>query len=322
VGEPLPPRPVRDVELADLHAFLAHPVRAFLRQRLDVSAPLEAEETLDAIPLTLDGLEKWQIGDRMLAALLEQPDPPAVVRSEQLRGTLPPGPLGGYALDEIVGRLKGIYQETAALREGDPRAVDVDVDLGDGRRLTGTVPSVHGGRIVHVSYSSLAAKHRLRGWLDLLALSASDPDTSWTAHTLGRGRAGTAHAIAGPLDHRAIEWLRQVVDLYDRGMREPLPLPVKTACAYAEALRSGSTDDALFKARREWETDRFSPHGIPGEDADIAHVQVFGAHAPFDMLTGSPREDEDWNTEPTRLGRLARRLWAPLLDGGERVGHL
>jgi exodeoxyribonuclease V gamma subunit len=51
-------------------------------------------------------------------------------------------------------------------------------------------------------------------------------------------------------------------------------------------------------------------------------VQVFGEHAPFDVLTGPPRDDEDWNTEPTRLGRYALRLWQPLLEGAERVGHL
>ena len=47
---------VEDVSLADLKAFLAHPVRTFLRSRLDVSAPLEAEEVADAIPVDLDGL--------------------------------------------------------------------------------------------------------------------------------------------------------------------------------------------------------------------------------------------------------------------------
>ncbi|MGN6130263.1 MAG: exodeoxyribonuclease V subunit gamma, partial [Nocardioidaceae bacterium] len=53
VTGPLPGRPADDVALADLQAFLAHPVRAFLRSRLDVSSPLEAEETHDAIPITL-----------------------------------------------------------------------------------------------------------------------------------------------------------------------------------------------------------------------------------------------------------------------------
>jgi exodeoxyribonuclease V gamma subunit len=322
--EPLPPRVAPDLALADLQAFLSHPVRAFLRSRLDVTAPLEAEETHDAIPLTLDGLERWAIGDRMLTEVLAGTYPGDAVRAEQLRGDLPPGPLGGHALQGIIDGLKGLVEQTVPLREGEPRSYDVEVDLGGGRRLTGSVGPVWGNRLVTVSYSRLAAKHRLRAWLDLLALSAARPDQSWTSHAVGRSGGAAAHAMIAPLDHRAEEWLLGLVDLYDRGMREPLPMPPKTACAYAEGnlrqQRGGL--DAEDKARREWETDRFSPTGIPGEDADPSHVQVWGEHAPLECLLSPAREDEHWNDQPHRLGQLALRLWGPLLDGAERVSHL
>ncbi len=206
------------------------------------------------------------------------------------------------------------------LRRGDRRSVDVDVDLGDGRRLTGTVGSLWGNRLVHVFYSRLAAKHRLASWVDLLALSVGQPDESWTAHTIGRGNAAPAVATVGPLDHRAEGWLRELVDLYDRGMREPLPLPVKTACAYAEETLKGGGSE--WKARREWQTDPFSPLGIPGEDADPAHVRAFGKDAPFEVLTSPARDDERWSSESHRLGQLSLRLWGPLLSGAERVGML
>ncbi|HET6652642.1 MAG TPA: exodeoxyribonuclease V subunit gamma [Nocardioides sp.] len=325
VGDQLPARPPADVALADLQAFLAHPVRAFLRSRLDVTAPLEAEETLDAIPITLDGLAKWQIGDRMLAGILSGRSPYDAAHAERLRGVLPPGALGDNVLSEVEAELKPIALGALKLRGLDgldrreQRSLDVDVDLGGGRRLTGTVTSVWGNRLVRVTYSRLAAKHRLASWIDLLALTAGRPDESWTAHAVGRGRGAPAVAEAGPLDHRAAGWLRDVVDLYDRGMREPLPLPVKSACVYAEEARKNGGD---WKASKEWETDRFSPYGIKGEDADPAHVQAFGEAAPFACLTTPPRDDEDWNDEPHRLGRFAVRLWKPLLDGAERVTHL
>ena len=108
-------------------------------------------------------------------------------------------------------------------------------------------------------------------------------------------------------------------------MREPLPLPVKTACAYAEAVhlqRRGAHVDPSWKARKEWETDRFSATGIPGEDADLAHVQVFGQGAPLECLMDAPRPDERWNDESHRLGQYAWRLWQPLLEGAETVGAL
>ena len=91
---PLPERPREDVSLADLQAFLQHPVRAFLRGRLDVSTPFEPDELADAIPVTLNALEVWQVGDHLLREVLAGQDPVAVMTAEQLRGTLPPGGLG------------------------------------------------------------------------------------------------------------------------------------------------------------------------------------------------------------------------------------
>ena len=245
--------------------------------------------------------------------------------AEQLRGLLPPGALGVRTLHEVVQQLQPLDTQARQLRQGPARTLDVDVDLGNGRRLTGTVPSIFGNKIVTVTYSRLAAKHRLRSWVDLLALSAGQPDESWTAHAVGRARAGATRALAGPLDHRALGWLNDLVDIYDRGMREPLPLPVKTACAYAEEsdkVRQGASGEPLFKARKEWETDRFSQQGIPGEDADPAHVRVFGEAAPIACLLADPRTDERWNDQTHRLGQYAVRLWQPLLAGAEKVGPL
>ena len=90
------------MSLQDLKAFLVHPVRAFLRDRLDVATPFEPDDLADAIPVTLDGLEKWQIGDRLLREVLAGQDPVAVMTAEQLRGTLPPGGLGPSRPRQVV----------------------------------------------------------------------------------------------------------------------------------------------------------------------------------------------------------------------------
>ncbi len=310
---PLDPAPAGDVSLADLQSFLAHPVRAFLRQRLDVSTPLEPDDVDDAIPVQLDALQAWAVGDHLLREVLAGQDPTAVMTAEQLRGTLPPGGLGGQALQEVVTEAQRLFTRTAELRTGEPRTVDVDVDLGGGRRLSGTVSGLYGARLVSLGYSRLKPRQRLASWVDLLALSAARPEESFTAHAVGRERAGPRRALAGPLDHRAADWLRALVELRDRGLCEPLPLPLATSAAWAEGhLREQAGEDVspIGLARKAWTTDPFNAYGIEGEDADPSHRRAFGDDAPVERLLDAG------------LATYAWQVWEPLLTGAERVAPL
>ncbi|MDN4172032.1 exodeoxyribonuclease V subunit gamma [Nocardioides sp. SOB77] len=313
LATPLAERDTEDVSLADLHDFLRHPVRAFLRRRLDVGSPRSAEEVSDAIPVDLDGLRSWEVGDRLLNELLAGQDPTAVLTAEQLRGSLPPGRLGHQKLSEVAQESEKLWNRTADLRSGPARSIDVDVALGDGRRLSGVVQRVHATRIVTLSYSRLKAKQRLASWVDLLALSAGRPDHHWTAHAVGKDKAGPKRALSGPLDHRATTWLRELVELRDLGLTRPLPVPVLTAHAWAEARvleLMGNDRSPEQAAEREWRTDPGNSWGIEREDADPHHVRVWGERAPLSDLLDAG------------LATYAWVVWEPLLTGGERVAAL
>ncbi|MDP3967037.1 MAG: exodeoxyribonuclease V subunit gamma, partial [Nocardioides sp.] len=324
---PLPSLPAGDVALHDLRAFLVHPVRWFLRSRLDVGAALDADELPVAVPITLDNLEQWGVGDRILRDVLAGAAPQESMLAEQLRGLLPPGGLGRVQLEEVVGRIRPLHARAVALRTGDARSVDVDVDLGDGRRLRGTVDDLYGHRQVRVTFSRLGPRVRLESWVDLVALSASFPDQHWIAHAVGRGPGRqVAESLLGPLDHRAVDRLRELVDLFDRGSCEPLPLPLKTAQVYAEErereLRGNSSADPLEKARTRWETNRFEG-GWAQEDGDPHHVRVLGESCPVARLHALPPRDDEWWVpgEGSRMGQLALRLWSPIFAAG-REGAL
>jgi exodeoxyribonuclease V gamma subunit len=301
-----------DVNLDELKSFLLNPVRTFLRARLDVSAPLEVEELSDAIPIDLDGLEKWGIGDRILRDLLAGLPPEATCTAELLRGTVPPGNLGYTALRQIVEEAGSLYAATGEVRSGTERSVDVDVDLSGGRRLTGTVTGVWDQRVVSLGYSRLGPKQRLSTWVDLLALSATYQDQHWTGHAIGRSKAGPSRALSGPVDHRAVEWLRDLVALRDLGMTMPMPAPVKTACAWAEARARELRGDDMSPERaaaREWVTDPDNRWRITGEDDEAAHRQVYGDRAPLQRLVDGG------------LGSAAWRIWEHVLEH-EKVGPL
>ena len=99
-----------------------------------------------------------------------------------------------------------------------------------------------------MSYSRLAPKQRLAAWVRFLALTAAHPDRPVEAATIGRfrfsGRKKGAVSIAclGPLADdaaarraAALAHLEVLVDLFDRGLCEPLPLYCKTSAAWADA---------------------------------------------------------------------------------------
>jgi exodeoxyribonuclease V gamma subunit len=326
VPEPLPrPDTAGDVALADLQDFFKHPVRGFFRSRLRVTTPYGADEAKDAVPIVLDGLEQWAVGDRLVGDVLAGADPQTGMLAEQLRGLLPPGELGVGVLTSVVQKVRPLVTHGLSLRTGPARSLDVDIDLGD-RRLTGTVGNVWGNNLVSVSYSSLGAKHRLAAWIDALALAAGHPDENWTAHTIGKHRTGGQVAMVRPLaEHEARDWLRQLIDVHDRGLCEPLPLPIKTSLAYAEDYRyalAGREADPDLKADREWTTPRFNETGFPREDQDAWHVRAFGENPPYSLLTTPLRGDES-GPAPHRLAHYAWLTWGPLLsDGRELVRSL
>ena len=313
VREPLPPPPPDDVVLADLVAFFKDPVKGFFRA-LEYTLPWDVDGVEDAMPVDVNALEEWTVGDQMLNDILGGMTPDEAKQAEWRRGRLPPGQLGWRKATEV--RDQAALLAGAALRHRRPEAAayDVDVDLGS-RRLTGTVPQVFGDRLVSVTYSKLDGKHLLESWILLLALTAHDPRRDWSAICIGRPKRGTIpreEGLGRPQDH-AVQLLADLVAIYDTGRREPIPLPIKTSYAWALARHCG--DDPEKQASYRWKSDRY-----PGEDEAPAHVRAWGKNARLADLMQPLRSGEQHDGEDNRLGAFAARLWLPMLRS-ERDPH-
>jgi exodeoxyribonuclease V gamma subunit len=307
---PLPPPESAVIELTDLVRFFERPARAFLRQRLGISLGEYDDELQDALPVALDKLEEWGVGQRLLDARLAGVEPRASVLAEIARGTLPPGVLGM----PVIHRVQPTVEEIVAhVPEGEAGSVDVKVSLADGRTIGGTVADVAGDVLRNVTYSRVSPRHRLAAWVRLLVLTVAHPGRTFEAVTVGRARAGSGITIAriAPLDAAlARDHLDVLIELYDRGMREPAPLACLTSASYAQACRDGA--DPIKPARDAWE----SSFEFDREDREPEHKLVLGGVLTFDQLNAPPaRPDERWDPDETRrFGRWARRLWDGLLD--------
>lgn len=305
-------RRAAEVDLADLVASLEHPVRWFVRRRLGVALAGETGDVEDRLPLDIDPLDRWQLGERLLEARLRGVDPRTALNVEWRRGQVPPKELGRTALYEALEMVRPIAAAADHVRTEAASSVDVTAELPGGDVVVGTVPGVHGATLVRSTFSRLAAKHRLRAWVQLLALAAARPGTEWRAVTVGRAPVREPRAavsiLVSPSQEDAARYLAQLVEVRELATREPLPLPVAAAAAYAQGRSAGSEEVvALAAAEAEWR-DGF-------DQDDEHHVLVWGEHPALGDFAESPSATERawWPQDGTRFGVLARRVWEPLL---------
>jgi exodeoxyribonuclease V gamma subunit len=313
------------IELDRLVRFLQHPVRAFLRQRLGLGGAARDDDSDDAFSVELDALERWGLGERLLAARLGGADREGAITAEIARGELPPDQLANVPLAKVYPVVEQLVAAAADYVPDAETSVSVDarVELPDDRTLVGTVPGVRGSLVASVTFSRVAPRHRLAAWVHLLALAAARPETAWEAVTVGRSRSDAPRGrdvtvarirIPGEPQVRQAEARRDLlvlVDLFERGMCEPLPLYCNTSAAYAAAVAAGKEGQPA--AGEAWT----SGWSFPKEDADPDHRLVLGGIRPVDELFEEPpRADEEGDgwppDEPSRAGRYARRLWAGL----------
>lgn len=314
---PLPPAPGTDlVELAELSAFLRNPYRGFLRQRLGITVGDDPEAMSEEIPVEMSGLDSWQVGTRIMTGLLTGSPPWQVAGAETARGVLPPAELGRKAGNDAYARAARIASAVQTFMTGPGGLVDVHLNVGDGRRLSGTVTGIHDRTIVMPLYGRLRAQQRVEAWVQLLAAAAQDPGVPWRAVTIGWGgpqaKPGPWRSImTAPEDPAGL--LAQLAALREAGLTEPLPLPVEAAAAFTERAATGSRPEAARRAaEQKWQ----STYDAPGEADDPACVYLYGPNTTFETLWTQAATVFEAGWRGSAVGRfaaLALRVWEPLL---------
>ncbi|WP_040160361.1 exodeoxyribonuclease V subunit gamma [Nigerium massiliense] len=292
----LPVAPPEAMDLEALCSFLAHPARYFLRQRAQLTLG-EEEQPTHSIPIELSGLERWQVGDRVLAEMLRGRPAAEIEHRERLSGELPPAQLGGAALADVMRAAERIARRAEPLLAEEPRHENIDLDV-EGIRLTGRLIT-HGGRIVRPQFSRVRAKHLAEAWVDLLALSAARGSGAEAVSVDNRG----AQTLAVPDAATARRHLATIVALAVEGLQTVLPAPARVAEFWALCRRQHRDPHAGYDLRDAWDAE---------SQYDAVWPRFYGrGHEPWSERV----TDEPWAQpgEPTKLGSLAALLWDPIV---------
>jgi exodeoxyribonuclease V gamma subunit len=303
-GDWPPPEPLTTLELDDLVKFLQHPVQRFMQARLGFTVPKAGETPDDTLPADLDPLSKWALKEGLLDGIADGYPLDALQMRRRADDTLPPGALGDGDLADAIAAATALW-DGALERDYDrhrmrtfPGSVHVGAVTLQGRVL-GNPDHAH---LARVTASTVKAKHRIQAFVELVFLSAIEPDVAWESFLLGRHDPGHLAVTIGPIGadaderrSRSLELLADLVALFTEGMCRPLPLPCESAYAWQRNVGT-QRGKAFGKAAEVWERDRFNP-----EAEDPAHVLAFGAGLLFRDLLATGFEE------------YCARLWAPIL---------
>ena len=285
VEEPIEMREtITTVQLDELIAFFRNPAAAFLATTLGIRLPGEEDETEDNEPFMLDGLARWELGTRMLPQAVAQASLARMTKRFTGEGRLPHGLVGEIAREEIVDRVEKLSERIAPWLENNPWQPPMAVKLAiAGYELVGSLDRVTENGIVDFRIGRLRAIDRLLLWLRHLVLAASvgeERDAVFVAED------ETFHLRPVACDE-AKALLAGLLDIYQEGLREPLPFFPETSWAFANEDK---------KWREAWD----GGYHCNGESEDAAIRLAFRNMEPLDETFKS----------------LARKIWSPIIRKG------
>jgi len=233
-----------------------------LRQRLGIELARDAEELQDDEPFVAGIPGRSALAARLLPAFLGGADIDSV-RALALAGTeLPTGAFGRRAVDRELEALQSFASQLGRLTsepllETHSAAFNLAID-GQPWRVHGGFADLRASGLLRYRYDEPRATDYLNAWLHHLLLCAAPPAgvallTTWQA----RGVRFSLRPCTRPLDV-----LRDLLALYERGLRAPLYFFPKTAWKFVESAGSMSV------AITAWRSTKDHPFG---EESDAAY---------------------------------------------------
>ncbi len=300
---PEPGEQWRMLDVEDLCRFFAHPARYFLARRLGVFPGGSDGIAGETEPFSLKGLEKYRVERFLLEKRLAGESLDELYPVLKASGLLPPGVPGEFTYGKTAAAVESFFNRICDARgQGAPQTADVDLQIG-GFRLTGRIPNVFQGGLLHFRYAKAKTADRMRAWILHLVLGQL-----WSGKAPPRSTVicEDIECSYAPLDPEKAgqKHLESLLEAYWLGLSRPLLFFPAASWTYAQSRRKGKTPgEALAAAARDW----YGSDERPGEGADPYFTICFRETDPF-------RTDVNLRDQDTSGREAFRRLATDILD--------
>jgi exodeoxyribonuclease V gamma subunit len=265
----------REVTPDRLYAFLSHPARFLVQQRLGIHFEEDAEVLEDREPFHLAPLTRYRIGDALLKHCLTGKDPQDLLPAIRASGEIPHGRVGDHLFSQLGAEVKQFVAKAKRILPV-PRSETLEFECEmDGFRLTVRLRELSARGCVQMRYADVTAKDFLRWWLRHLFLCLGSPHPlSVQSLLVGKDAAWALGPVAAS---RSI--LSDFLSLYWRGLTEPIPFFPGPSLVYVRKRQSAGAGRrrALASARQRWAGREQSP----GESGDPYNRLCHGADYPL-----------------------------------------
>ncbi|MGF1483136.1 MAG: exodeoxyribonuclease V subunit gamma [Opitutales bacterium] len=262
------------VELQTLIAFWRSPAEFFLRQRLGMRLPELTESLPENEPEGTDGLEAYQLRERLLKTLRAEDDPDQAMELLRASGAVAPGEPGRLQLRKLQSEAAATFASHQRLA-GSSEAASLEVDLPTARALTGKVYPIYEDVLLDVRAGSVREQDSLAAWIRLLAAVASGGNVT---RAIVVGRSGR-EALSAPEAEDALSYLGGLLKGFAQGQCAPLPFFPATSLAFAKARMSDrQKTDPFTQAELTWRGNYRNEEWAEGNKP--AHRLLYGSDFP------------------------------------------
>ncbi|MCB0216395.1 MAG: exodeoxyribonuclease V subunit gamma [Chloroflexi bacterium] len=333
LGTPLLDRPdgapAEAVRLEALARFLEAPARRVLRDRLGIDLPERDAPMAEREPMVLGGLERYRVGESILAALRAGADPAEALAIAVAEGRLPLGTPGRLALQPLEDAARRLLALAAPLCQGGPaRSAPIQLDFpAPDVGLVGRLDQLWPAGRVELGFGRLDARRELRLWVRHLALNAaveaagiSDcAPQSWAIGRAEKGDAPTLLHLCPVPDSRAR--LAELLALWREAETQVPPFYPLAARAFLAAGPPSSAasmaEQAAIEAALRAAGEAF---GAGRSEADpgapwTRQVDLDEPHLALALGDALPWNEDGELLDPAlaaRFARLARMVYEPL----------